>query len=120
MKTLLVRIGIAALLSTTSFVVILFRVSPLASPTIAVPAFFLTLFLALSSIASLIFYAVWTSVKPEGMDAGRRMSVALREALFLASASCIVLLLQIAGVAVWWIIVLTYAVFILVEVALLS
>ncbi len=117
---LLLRIAAAALLSLTSLIVILFRVSPLTSPGLAVPFFFLTVFLVVASTSTLVAYSVWFHTPVEGMDAGRKISVSLREGLFLALATILILVFQIFGILTWWIAGLIYLVFLLVEVALHS
>ncbi len=99
---------------------IVFRVSPLTSPGLAVPFFFLTLFLAVASSATLLFYTVWSWIPVEGMDAGRKISVSLREGLFLAAATALVFVFLILGILTWWIGALIYFIFFLVEVALHS
>ena len=120
LTSLLLRIGSASLLSFTSLLVILFRVSPLSSPTVAVPFFFLTLFLFSASTVTLIGLGSWQYVKIEGMDTGKKISIAFREGLFFATAITLVFLFQILGILTWWIIVLIFLVFILVEMALQS
>jgi hypothetical protein len=120
MTSILIRIGIAALLSLASLMVIIFRVSPLTSPGLAVPFFFLTLFLSVSSIGTLLFYAIWRNLPVEGMDAGHRISVSLREGLFLGTATILLFLFQILGILTWWIGALIYGVFVLIELALQS
>jgi hypothetical protein len=117
---LLLRITAAAFLSLASFLVIIFRVSPLTAPGLAVPFFFLTLFLVISTTSTLAFYGVWSHLSVEGMDAGKKIGVSLREALFLASATSLLLLFQVLGIFTWWIGVLIYLVFVLVELALHS
>lgn len=120
MTSILVRIAVAAILSLTSLIVILFRVSPLASPGLAVPIFFLTIFLAVASIGTLICYAIWSRLSVEGMDAGRKLSVSLREGLFLGGATVLLFLFLILEILTWWIAVLIYLIFFLIEMALLS
>ena len=100
--------------------VILFRVSPLTSPGLAVPFFFFTLFLSIASIGALVCYGLWSKVSVEGMDAGRKISVSLREGLFLAAATVLLFMFQILGILTWWIGGLMYLMFALVEVALHS
>ena len=117
---LLLRITAAAFLSVTSLIVVLFRVSPLVSPGLAVPFFFLTVFLSTASIATLVCYLVWVNVSIEGMDAGRKISISLREGLFLATATILLFVFQILGILTWWIAGLIYLVFLLIEVALHS
>lgn len=120
MTVILVSIGSAAFFSVTSLLVILFRVSPLTAPGIALPLFFLTLLLSIASTASLLAYSGWHFVAVEGMDAGKKLSVALREGAFLGVATALVLAFQVLGILNWWIVVLIYLVFILIEVALHS
>lgn len=120
MTPLLLRIAAAAFLSLASLLVILFRVSPLTSPGLAVPFFFLTLFLSVASIATLLCYLVWSLISVEGMDAGRKISVSLREGFFLALATVLLIAFQVLGILTWWIGVLIYFVFVLVETALHS
>ena len=120
MTPLLLRIATTALLALASLIVVLFRVSPLTSPGLAVPFFFLTLFLSVASIGTLVCYGAWSNVAIEGMDAGRKISVSLREGLFLATATILVLIFQILGILTWWIGGLIYLMFTLIEVALHS
>lgn len=120
MTSILVRIAAAALLSLSSLLVILFRVSPLAAPSVAVPFFFLTVFLSVASLVTLLCYAVWSQLSVEGMDKGKKLSVSLREGLFFAGATVLVLLFLILEILTWWVGVLIYSAFILLEMALLS
>lgn len=120
MISILARIAVAALLSLTSLIVILLRVSPLTTPGIAVPFFFLTVFLSAASLTTLVCYAIWSRLSVEGMDAGRKLSVSLREGLFIGTATVLTFLFLILGILTWWIGVLIFLVFLLVEMALLS
>lgn len=118
MNSLLFRITLAGLLSIASLLVILFRVSPLASPAIALPFFSLTLFLSVATVGSLILYGIWELIPIEGMDAGRKLSISLREGIFLGLATLCVLVFHILTILTWWIGLLIYVVFMLVEAAL--
>ncbi len=120
MTLILARIAVAALLSLTSLIVILFRVSPLSAPGLGVPLFFLTVFLTVASFGTLFFYAVWNRMSMEGMDSGRKLSVSLREGLFLSGATVLLLLFLLLGILTWWIGLLIYLIFFLIEMALLS
>ncbi len=120
MTSLLARIAAAAFLSLASLLVIVFRVSPLTSPYVAVPFFFSTLFLTIASFSTLGFFAFWSHISLEGMDIGKKMSVSLREGLFLAFSTTLLFLFQVLGVLTWWIGLLIYLVFVLVEFALHS
>ncbi len=120
MTPLLLRIAAAAFFSLASLIVVLFRVSPLTSPGLAIPFFFLTVFLSVASITTLLCYALWRALSVEGMDTGRMVSVSLREGFFLATATTLLIVFQILGILTWWIGGLIYLVFVLVEVALHS
>lgn len=120
MTSILVRIAAAALLSLASLGVIIFRVSPLSATGTAVPFFFLTLFLAVASVATLVCYAIWSRLSVEGMDAGRKIGVSLREGVFLGFATVLLFLFLILEILTWWIGLLIYLVFFLIEMALLS
>lgn len=118
MSSLLFGIAASAVLSLTSLTIVLFRVSPLSAPGYALPAFFLSLLLALSSGGALVFYAFWRLVPIHAWDAGKLLAIALRQGIFLALGTCTLILFHLLGVLTWWIAILTYAVFVLVELAL--
>lgn len=120
MRPLLLRIAIAAILSVASLMVIVFRVSPLTAPTIALPFFFLTLFLSVASVGALLAYAFWALVSMEGLDAGKKITISLREGIFLACAVVLSIVFLLLGILTWWIGALIFAVFFLVELALHS
>ncbi len=118
MTTLLYSIIVAALLSLTSLLAVLFRISPLTSPVQALPAFFLSIFLSVSTIATLILFALWKWFPVHAWDEGKILHIALRQGLFLGVSTLIVLLFFLLGILTWWIGVLIYTVFLLIELAL--
>ncbi len=118
MTSIFLRLGTTALLSISSFIVVLFRLSPLSSPGLALPLFFITLFFAITSTVSLASYFSWSHWSE--FDAGKCLSIALREGVFLAIATCVIIILHILGVLSWWIGILLYLTFIFIELALLS
>jgi hypothetical protein len=120
MTTILLGIGSAAFFSVSSLLVILFRVSPLTAPGVALPLFFVTLLLSIATTMTLCSYGVWHALSVEGMDEGKKLTVALREGVFVSLATGLVMIFQILGIVNWWIVLLLYAVFLLVEVALHS
>lgn len=120
MTSLLFGIILSALLSTTSLLAVLFRVSPLSAPAQALPAFFASLFLSMSSIGALLFYALWRTVPFHTWDTGKILSVSLREGVFLGLGSVFLLVFHLLGLLTWWIAVLIYTVFLLIELALNS
>ncbi|MEQ1849881.1 MAG: hypothetical protein ABL890_04825 [Candidatus Peribacteraceae bacterium] len=120
MTVILLSIGSAAFFSVTSLLVILFRVSPLTAPSVGIPLFFITLLLSIATTMTLSAYGVWHILSIEGMDEGKKLTVALREGIFMAVATGLVCAFQILGILNWWIALLLYAVFLLVEAALHS
>lgn len=120
MTSILARIAVAAVLSLTSLIVILFRVSPLSAPALAVPFFFLTIFLTVSSFGTLFCYTVWSRLSMEGMDSGRKLSISLREGLLMGGATILLFLFLLLEILTWWIGLLIYLIFFLIEMALLS
>ncbi|PIP65391.1 hypothetical protein COW95_02140 [Candidatus Peregrinibacteria bacterium CG22_combo_CG10-13_8_21_14_all_49_11] len=120
MTTPLFSISLAALLSTASLLTILFRVSPLSAPVQAIPAFFISLFLSLSTVMTLLAFACWTHMPFLHSTEHKQLSTALREGTLFAVCVSILLVLHLVGVLSIWVALLTVAVFVLVELAMLS
>ena len=118
MNSLLFGISVAALFSTTSLLIVLFRVSPLLAPTQAVVAFFLSVFLSVCTVGTLMFMGIWQHVPHHTCDTGRLTSISFRQGVFLGSATSILLLFHLLGLLNWWISIMIYGVFVLVEMAL--
>ncbi len=118
MTSLLFGIAASALLSVTSLLVVLFRVSPLSAPAYAVPAFFVSVFLSVSSVGALLLLFLWRVIPFHTWDLAKIVSVSVRQGLFLGFATCVLILFQLLGVLTWWIALLIYGMFVLVEVAL--
>lgn len=118
MTPLLFAVSLSAVLSTASLLVILFRVSPITAPSFALPFLFFTLFLSVASVGSIVLYGLWRSLPLERQDVGRMLSTALREGIFLGIATVILLLFHLLGILTWWVALLIYGVFVLVEIAL--
>jgi hypothetical protein len=118
MTTLLYSIIVAALLSLTSLTAILLRVSPLLSPVQALPAFFLSVFLSIATVSALLLYLLWKWFPVHAWDEGKILSISLRQGSFLALATVIMILFYLLGILNWWIGVMVYVVFLLIELAL--
>lgn len=118
MTTLFYSIIVAALLSVTSLAAVLLRVSPLTSPGQALPAFFASVFLSVTSIMTLLLYALWKWFPLHAWDEGKILSIALRQGIFIGLAAVLVLLFHLLGILTWWIAVLIILVFVLIEAAL--
>lgn len=120
MTNLLTLIIAGALISATSLMAILFRVSPLSLPGQAVAAFFLSLFLTVSLTATLALAAFWRWFPIHAWDEGQSLKIAFRQGIFLGCAVVILLTFHILSLLTWWIGVLILLVFILIETALHS
>ncbi len=120
MTSLLFGISLSALLSLTSLLVVIFRVSPLTAPAYAIPAFFISLFLAVCSIGTLLFYALWRLVPLHSWDLGQVLGISVRQGVFLGLASIILILFHLLGLLTWWIGLMIFGVFVLIELALNS
>lgn len=118
MTTLLFGIITAALLSATSLAVILLRVSPLSSPGQALPIFFASVFLTVGSACTVLLYVLWRWIPVHAWDEGKILSIALRQGVFVATATVVLILFHLLGVLTWWIGILIYLVFLLIELAL--
>lgn len=118
MTSLLFGLWLSALLSFTSLLVILFRVSPLGAPLQALPAFFLSLLLSVSSIGMLVTYLFWKRFGSIGKSDATISRIAFREGAFLALLTLLLLSLLLFQILTWWIALLVLSVFVLVEVAL--
>lgn len=120
MNSLLFGIAVSAVLSTTSLIAVLLRVSPLESSLQALPAFFASVFLSVSSIATLALYALWKFLPYHSWDTGKLLSVSMRQGILLGLATLITFIFLTLGILSWWTVALIYGVFVLVEIALNS
>lgn len=120
MTSLLFGIIVAALLSVTSLLVVLFRVSPLTAPAQALPAFFLSVLLSTTTVGTLLAYTIWRSMRIHLWDEGKTLSISLREGMFFGAATVILVLFQILGMLNWWVALCIYGIFVFVELALHS
>lgn len=118
MNSLVFGISLAAALSTTSLLIVLFRVSPLLAPTQALSALFLSALLSVTTVGTLAFMGLWKHVLHLSWDTGKLTSISLRQGIFLGAAVTITLLFLVLGLLTWWIMVLIFGVFVLVEMAL--
>ena len=120
MTSLLFGISLSALLSVASLLVVLLRVSPLTAPLYALPAFFVSLFLAVSAIGTLLLYILWRFVPLHSWDIGQTLGISLRQGVFLGFATIVLVVFHLLGLLTWWIAIMIYGVFVLIELALNS
>lgn len=117
MSSLLFGISLSALLSVTSLLIVLFRVSPLLSPTQAIPAFLLTILLSVCSVSTLLFIGMW-QLLPVHWDAGKVISISMRQGIFAGLCSITIVLFSFWDLLNLWIALMIVGVFVLVEMAL--
>ncbi len=120
MTSLLFGIIASALLSCTSLLVVILRVSPLSAPGYAIPAFFVSLLLSVGSVGSLLFLLLWRVLPFHSWDLAKVVSVSMRQGFMLGFATCVLVLFHLLGLLTWWIALLIYGVFVLIELALNS
>lgn len=118
MTSLLFSLWLSVLLSGTSLLVILFRVSPLQAPLQALPAFFLSLLLSSASLGMLVAYLLWKQLGVTATSDVLLFRIAFREGIFLALFVLLLISLLLLEILTWWITLLVLSVFVLVEVAL--
>jgi hypothetical protein len=113
----LAGITLAFFLSLSSLAVVLFRVSPLTSPEFALPFLFLSIFIAVSSLAALVLSITKGLLTDQPMRSRKVIGSSLRQGIFIAAGTCFLILLFLLRILNWWIALLVYAVFMLVEMA---
>jgi hypothetical protein len=120
MPSVLFGIILSAILSATSLLIVLFRVSPLTAPGQALPAFFVTFFLTIGSVSAVLFFFVWKFIPIHSWDLAKIIRISLRQGIMLGFGTSVVVLFYLLGLLTWWIAILIYSVFILIELALNS
>ena len=118
MTSLLFSITLAAALSITSLFAVLFRVSPLTAPAQAIPAFFASIFLSITCTATILLFLLWRFVPVHAWDEGKILSISLRQGTLLGMGTVVLILFHLLGLLTWWIGILIYTVFLLIELAL--
>lgn len=126
MPSALASLLIALLLSTSSLLIVLMRVSPLTAPEFALPFFFASILIAVSALATFLL-ALMKGLfhRPRGSaEQGTHsflsravLKSSIRQGVFIGIATCIVLFLFLLRILNWWIALLVYAVFVLIEMA---
>lgn len=114
----LAGITLALLLSLSSLAVVLLRVSPLTAAGFALPFLFLSLFIAIASASTLLFSVIKGLLMHKAMRSRSIISSSMRQGIFVAIGTCFLVFLHLLRVLNWWIAVLVYAIFVLIELAL--
>ena len=94
-------IAFAAVLGWTAFAIVIWRLNPFISTAFAIPFFFASLFVALTSTLTLIgFYGrVWFR---RGEIYFQHINISFRQAILISLAVCIALAFQILRILTWW------------------
>ncbi len=114
-KSYLSGIALVAILGWAALIIVLYRLDPYTSTTLALPFFFFALFLALTGTLALLgFYSrVWFRVNEIYYE---HISASLRQGALAALAVSGALVFQILRVLTWWDGLLIVAAVVLVEV----
>jgi hypothetical protein len=114
-KNYLSGIALVAALGWAALIIVFYRLDPFTSTALALPFFFLALFLALTGTTALAgFYGrVWLRSGEIYYD---HLTISLRQGVLLASAVCFGLGFQILRVLTWWDAVLIVAAVSLIEI----
>jgi len=124
MYSVLIGIAITFLLGASSLIVVVFRVSPLVSPEFALPFFFLSLIISIASFFAFTISVTSIAINRHVLQKGhsgkvrRIIGSALRQGTLISIATCFVILLHLLHILNWWIAVLIYLVFTLIETAI--
>jgi len=114
----LAGITLALFLSLSSLAVVLLRVSPLTAPSFALPFLFLSTFIAVAAFFTLLFSVIKGLLTHQPMRSRSIIGSSLRQGIFVAVGTCFIIFLYLLKVLNWWIAVLIYAIFVLIEMAL--
>ena len=117
MSNAFVGIALALSLSLSSLAVVIFRVSPLTSLEFALPFFFLSICIAIGSFFALVLSVSKGFLTHKPMQSRQIVSSSIRQGIFLGLATCLVIFLFLLRILNWWIALLVYTVFILIEMA---
>ncbi len=94
-------------------------VDPTKSPALAFILFFLALFLAVASLASLAGYMTRSIFIRHQLPA-YRVRPSLRQGVFLGVFVCLLLFLQLERILVWWVSAIIVVLFIMIELVFIS
>ena len=122
MTSALASILVALLLSVSSLLMVFARVSPLTAPEFALPFFFASVLIAVSAATALLLSLAESLFHRSGEGGHSFLSRAVlkssvRQGIFAGIATCVVVLLFLLRVLNWWIALLVYTVFVLIEMA---
>lgn len=117
MTSALASVLLAFMLGMASLTLVLFRVSPLTAPQFALPFLFASILITASAAATVILSVARCLLAHQPILCRTFLTPSLRQGAFFGVATCLIVFLHLLGIVNWWIAVLIYAVFVLVEMA---
>ena len=118
MTGVLPSIALAFILSFSSLMVVILRVSPLTSPEFALPFFFISIFIVVASFVTLVLLLIKDFLNKQPLRSRQFVESSLRQGIFVAIGTCLVVLLHLLLILNWWIALLIYTVFLLIDMAI--
>jgi len=114
-----ISIGIATLLGWASWLLVIGKMSPFQSGSLALILFYASLFIALTGTFGLLIY--YLRLWAKGMSqAGAHLNIALREGFLLSGMITVGLIFQRLRVLTWWDALLLLFIILLIEFYVLS
>lgn len=113
-STYLISIAIATLFGWASFAVVLFKLSPFTSTTLALSLFYASLFIALSGTFSLLIHLLRAGLS-RGQAGPVQINTAVRQGTLLSLMVCVATAFQRLRVLTWWDGILLLAIVLLIE-----
>jgi hypothetical protein len=94
-------IGVAGVLSWIAWVIVLFKLNPYESTSLALGLFFLSLFLALSCTFTVVgfYFRIWLNKNEIFYN---HINIAFRQGILLTLITLGCLILQLLGTLTWW------------------
>jgi hypothetical protein len=118
MTNILINIALAFLFSASALSVVLLRVSPLSSVQFAIPFLFICLFATITTFFAFLLLLAKDLFTDQPLRSRQHVSSSLRQGMFIAAGTCFIIFLHLLHILNWWIALLIYLVFLLVEMAM--
>lgn len=110
----IISVAVAGLASWGSWVMVLLQVSPFRQKSLALPVFYISLFIALAATFSLVFYGLrrWVSQKEIHNS---HLNISLRQGVLISTMLVIGLGFQRLKILTWWDALLLLAIILMIE-----
>jgi len=113
-KTQILSTGLAALVSWATWLVVLYKLSPFTQYQLALPSFYATLFIALATTFSLLFYYLRRAVSKNEIH-NMHLNVSMRQGVLISFMLVVGLGFQRLRILTWWDALLLLAIVLMVE-----